>query len=85
MNNREKLAQLNTGGDMVEPRPELRRQLTGLTRYIATSETAKHRVLYVVTHQRCARTQARSSFARDDDTTFGILSSRFHDRMGASD
>ncbi|MDS4027878.1 MAG: class I SAM-dependent DNA methyltransferase [Candidatus Contendobacter sp.] len=59
------------------PRPELRRKLAGLTRYIATSETAKHRI-FVWLPVSVAPEHKLVVIARDDDETFGILSSRFH-------
>ncbi|HSA48001.1 MAG TPA: class I SAM-dependent DNA methyltransferase, partial [Candidatus Competibacteraceae bacterium] len=58
-------------------RPELRRKLAGLTRYIATSETAKYRV-FIWLPVRVAPEHKLVVVARDDDETFGILSSRFH-------
>jgi|GEM_PF-1977688 len=59
------------------PRPELRRRLAGLARYIATSETAKHRV-FIWLPVSVAPEHKLVVIARDDDETFGILSSRFH-------
>ena len=58
-------------------RPELRRQLVGLTRYIATSETAKYRV-FIWLPASIAPEHKLVVIARDDDETFGILSSHFH-------
>jgi hypothetical protein len=60
-----------------ETRPGLRRKLVGLTRYIATSETAKHRV-FIWLPVSVAPEHKLVVIARDDDETFGILSSRFH-------
>jgi hypothetical protein len=64
-----------------------RRTVTGLPRYIATSQVSKHRFfvwqpIAVWPHQTVI------TFARSDDTSFGILQSRFHElwalRMGTS-
>jgi len=59
------------------PRPELRRQLEPLPRYIATVETAKHRV-FVFFPVSVAPEHSLIVIPRADDATFGILSSRFH-------
>lgn len=62
----------------VEPRPALFGKLRQLRRYIATPTVAKHRVFVwldsaiVPDHQLIVVT-------RDDDTTFGVLHSRFHE------
>jgi len=58
-------------------RPELRRQLAGLTRYIATSETAKHRI-FIWLPVSVAPEHKLVVIPRDDDVIFGILCSRFH-------
>jgi len=60
-----------------ETRPGLRRKLAGLTRYIATSETAKHRV-FIWLPVSVAPEHKLVVIPRDDDTTFGIVSSRIH-------
>ena len=60
-----------------ETRPGLRRKLAGLTRYIATPETAKHR-FFVWFPISAAPEHSLIVIPRDDDTTFGVLSSRFH-------
>ncbi len=58
-----------------------------LSRYIATSMVAKHR-LFVWRDSRVYPDQQLIVIARDDDTTFGILHSRFHEawslRLGTS-
>ena len=58
-----------------------------LFRYIATSQVAKHR-MFVWLPARIQPHQTVIAIARDDDTTFGILHSRFHElwslRMGTS-
>ena len=68
-------------------RPELRETLSGLGRFIATPEVAKHR-LFVWFAGGMLASGSVYSIARDDDTTFGILHSRFHElwalRMGTS-
>jgi hypothetical protein len=58
-------------------RPELRRQLEKLPRYIATVETAKHRV-FVWFPVSVAPEHRLIVIPRADDATFGLLSSRFH-------
>ena len=61
----------------VEPRPGMWRGLNGLSRYIATPMVAKHR-LFVWCDARICPDHQLIVMARDDDTTFGILHSRFH-------
>jgi len=70
-----------------ECRPGMRKALEGLKRYIVTPRVAKHRIftwLSDVTLPDCQLVVT----ARDDDTTFGILHSRFHEiwalRLGTS-
>lgn len=58
-------------------RPELRKALNGLTHYIATPETAKHR-LFVKFPVAVAPEHSLIVIPRQDDTTLGILSSRIH-------
>jgi hypothetical protein len=60
------------------PRPQLRRALEGLSRYIATPLTAKHR-LFVWLDSSVLASHALAVVARDDDYTFGILQSRVHE------
>ena len=71
----------------VEPRPGMWRGLDGLSRYIATPMVAKHR-LFVWCDARICPDHQLIVVARDDDTTFGILHSRFHElwslRLGTS-
>ena len=59
----------------------------GLSRYIATPTVAKHR-LFVWYDARVCPDHQLIAIARDDDTTFGILHSRFHElwslRLGTS-
>ena len=70
-----------------EARPGMWRALDGLPRYIATSMVAKHR-LFVWCDSRVCPDQQLIVIARDDDITFGILHSRFHEawslRLGTS-
>ena len=61
-----------------EPRPGLWRALAGLARYIATPTVAKYR-LFVWCDARICPDQQLIVIARDDDATFGILHSRFHE------
>ena len=71
----------------VEPRQGMWRALGNLSRYIATPRVAKHR-LFVWCDARICPDSALIVIARDDDTTFGILHSRFHEawslRLGTS-
>ncbi|MDE0126754.1 MAG: hypothetical protein OXN97_19485 [Bryobacterales bacterium] len=60
------------------PRPKMWRALDGLARYIATPRVAKYR-LFVWFDIRVCPDSALIAIARDDDTTFGILHSRFHE------
>ena len=61
-----------------EPRQGMWRALEGLARYMATVRHAKHRV-FVWLDRRICPDSALIAIARDDDTTFGILQSRFHE------
>ena len=54
------------------------RRIGALRRYIATPEVAKHR-LFVWLDARICPDHKLIVVARDDDTTFGILHSRFHE------
>ena len=60
------------------PRPNMWAALDGLSRYIVTPRVAKHR-LFVWVDARVCPDSATIAIARDDDTTFGILHSRFHE------
>ncbi len=60
------------------PRPKMWTALDGLSRYIATPRVSKHR-LFVWFDIRICPDSALIAIARDDDTTFGILHSRFHE------
>ena len=71
----------------VEPRQGMWRALSGLSRYIVTPRVAKYR-LFAWLDARVCPDSATIAIARDDDTTFGILHSRFHEiwslRLGTS-
>ena len=62
----------------VEPRQGMWRALAGLSRYIATPTVAKHRLFVWLDAGICPDHQL-IVIAREDDTTFGILHSRFHE------
>ena len=62
----------------VEPRQGMWRALSGLSRYIATPTVAKHR-LFAWRDSRICPDHQLIVIARDDDTTLGILHSRFHE------
>ena len=69
------------------PRPNMWAALGNLSRYIATPCVAKHR-LFAWRDARICPDHALIVIASDDDTTFGILHSRFHEtwslRLGTS-
>ena len=60
------------------PRPTMWAALGGLSRYIATPAVARHR-LFVWCDVRICPDHQLIVIARDNDTTFGILHSRFHE------
>ena len=60
------------------PRPEMRQALQGLDRYIVTPTTAKHR-LFAWLSAEILPDHSLIAIARDDDYTFGMLHSRFHE------
>jgi type II restriction/modification system DNA methylase subunit YeeA len=62
----------------VEPRPALRNEMRKISRYICTPRVAKHR-LFVWLPVAVVPDSATIAIMRDDDTTFGILHSRFHE------
>jgi type II restriction/modification system DNA methylase subunit YeeA len=70
-----------------EPAPALRKATTSLGRMIGTPRVAKHR-LFSWLHPAVLVDDGAGVISRDDDTTFGILHSRFHElwslRMGTS-
>ena len=61
-----------------DPRPGMWAALGNLSRCIATPTVAKHR-LFVWCDARICPDHQLIVIARDDDTTFGILHSRFHE------
>ena len=65
----------------------MRRVSQGLSRFIATPTVSKHRVFTWIDTRICPDHQL-AVIARDDDTTFGVLHSRFHEewalRLGTS-
>jgi type II restriction/modification system DNA methylase subunit YeeA len=69
------------------PRPEMRTKIAGLSRYIATPETAQHRLFVWLTPQ-ILPDKNLIVIAREDDETFGILHSKIHEiwslRLGTS-
>jgi type II restriction/modification system DNA methylase subunit YeeA len=62
----------------VEPRPALMGRIAQLERFIATPRVAKHRVFAWLESSIVPDCQL-IAITRDDDTTFGILHSRFHE------
>ncbi len=70
-----------------ETRPGMWRALDGLPRFIATPTVSKHRLFVWLPVGVCPDHQL-IVIARDDDVTFGILHSRFHEawslRLGTS-
>ena len=65
----------------MEPRPGMRQALQGIDRYIATPTTAKYR-LFVWLSREILADHALIVIAGDDDYTFGVLHSRFHEVWG---
>jgi len=69
------------------PRPDLRKRLAALSRYIVTPETAEYR-LFIWLALPVLPDKNLIVIARDDDAAFGILHSRFHEawslRLGTS-
>ena len=59
------------------PRVEMRQALAGLPRYIATCQTARHRIFTYIDADVLPDSTV-VVFARDDDYFFGILQSRIH-------
>ena len=60
------------------PRPYIRDAMARLSRYIATPRVSKHRV-FVWVEPGIMCNDSTDVFARDDDYTFGVLHSRFHE------
>ena len=63
---------------MDEPRVDMRAALTDLPRFMATSEVSKHR-FFIWLDSHILPDKRLIVIARSDDTTFGILHSRFHE------
>jgi len=61
-----------------EPRPEMRKALAALSRFIATPRVAEHRVFTWVAGGTLPDSRL-FVFARDDDYFFGVLHSRIHE------
>ena len=59
-------------------RPAMRKALQGKKRFLATPRVSKHRIFRWVPTSMLADNMV-VAIARDDDLTFGILQSRFHD------
>ena len=62
----------------VEPRPALASATKGTGRYFGTARVAKFRVFAPISTLTLADSQV-IAIARDDDTAFGLLHSRFHE------
>jgi hypothetical protein len=60
------------------PRVDMRKALSGLTRFVCTPGVAKHRI-YVWRTSETLCNQGTLVFACEDDYSFGILHSRFHE------
>lgn len=84
---RRDLAQARRWWLHARPSPNYRRTLKTFARYLVSPSVAKYRLFVWLTPQELADHQLLV-IARDDDTTFGILHSRFHElwalRMGTS-
>lgn len=61
-----------------EPRPNLRASVAGLRRYIATSETSKHRIFRFVNREGLLIDGSVIAVASEDAFDLGVLSSRIH-------
>jgi len=60
------------------PRGDMRRALTGLSRYLGTPNVTKHRLFVWLPKETLADHQL-IAFARDDDFFFGVLQSHVHE------
>ncbi|WP_375208718.1 class I SAM-dependent DNA methyltransferase [Hyphomonas jannaschiana] len=65
------------------PRPEMRRLIEALPRYLVTAETAQYRLFAWLSYPTLPDKNL-IVVARDDDTAFGILHSRFHEKWALS-
>ncbi len=61
------------------PRPDMRAAISGLSRFLVTPGTAKHRIFDWM-DPAVLPDHALMVFARDDDYTFGVLHSRVHEK-----
>ena len=61
-----------------EPRPAMRMKLSALNRFIATPLVSKHRI-FVWLPVSVLPANLLVAIARSDDTSFGVLHSRFHE------
>ena len=77
VNNRRALYANNWWWHM-EPRPGMRKALQRVERYIATPRVSKHR-LFVWMRNDTLSDSAIIAIVSDDDYTFGVLHSRFHE------
>lgn len=66
------------GWIMQRPRPHMREAVSPLNRFIVTPRVAKHRIFVWVHHFVVPDTRL-VVIARDDETSFGTLHSRFHE------
>ena len=73
-----------TGGCSVNPARTSVPSLVGLSRYIATVETSKHR-FFVFLDGEFLPDNMLTAIAVDDAYIFGVLSSRIHVAMGVGD
>ncbi|WP_374011849.1 class I SAM-dependent DNA methyltransferase [Pseudoxanthomonas koreensis] len=80
-------ALMSTWWRLWRARPDMREAWQGMARVIATPEVSKHRV-FIWLPRPVAPDKNLMITARDDDTTLGVLHSRFHElwalRMGTS-
>jgi type II restriction/modification system DNA methylase subunit YeeA len=60
------------------PRPAMRNAILGLRRYLVTPLTSKYRIFLWCDARICPDVTV-VAIAREDDTTFGIMHSRFHE------
>jgi hypothetical protein len=60
------------------PRPEMRKQIKSLARYMVTPETAEHRVFTWLSYPTLPDKNL-IVIARSDDLMFGLLQSKFHE------
>jgi type II restriction/modification system DNA methylase subunit YeeA len=61
-----------------EPRPGMRKALKPLRRFLVTPRVAKHRI-FVALNKLVVPDTRLVVIARDDETTFGVLLSKFHE------